>query len=160
METSFHNEHEGLSSDLFSYTRISKVVTLYNNFIKHTFHYCSLELFISLSHTKRQSAKHKRHSIKHSGNIKILLQKQWLFIMWDYQGLTKKQTKKNPHPLKFKTISEFYQCIHYKIWNKDENMNEGRRKWKKQRKWYKQHVLNLRWLWVIQVKISNRQINI
>ena len=33
--------------------------------------------------------------------------------------------KKTPHPLKFKTISEFYQCLHYKIWNKDENMNEG-----------------------------------
>ena len=62
-------------------------------------------MFVSLSHTKRQTVKHKRHSIRHSRNIKgicFFYYKSNDFSLFAIlQGLTKKKKKKQP--LKFKT---------------------------------------------------------
>ena len=65
-------------------------------------------MFISLSHTKRQTAKRKRYSIRHSRNIKGICSfyhKSNDFLLSVIpQGLTKKKKKRKP--LKFKTICE------------------------------------------------------
>ena len=46
----------------------------------------------------------------------FLLQKQWFFVICDCPGAAKK-TKA--------TKIQDYMWVHYKIWNKDEKMDEG-----------------------------------
>lgn len=63
--------------------------------------------FTSLSHAGRQSPKHKRHSIRHNGNIKILLQKQCLFTIcespWKAKPIHAMPLPTSPLPKKPKT---------------------------------------------------------
>lgn len=63
-----------------------------------------------------------------------------------------KKKKKTP------TKIQYYKGVHYKFCNKDENIEEATGKWKKQT--YFLHVFNLRCLWVIHVKMANKQIKI
>ena len=85
-------------------------------------------MFISLSHTKRQTAKHKRYSIRHSRNIKGTC--SFYYKSNDFslsvipQGLPKKQK-----PLKFKTICEsiIRSGTKMKKWMKEKKMKKAKK---------------------------------
>ena len=87
-------------------------------------------MFISLSHTKRQTAKRKRYSIRHSRNIKGIC--SFYYKSNDFslsvipQGLTKKKKKK---PLKFKTICEsiIRSGTKMKKWMKEKKMKKAKK---------------------------------
>ena len=86
-------------------------------------------MFISLSHTKRQTAKHKRYSIRHSRNIKgtcsFYYKSNDFLLSVIPQGLPKKKKK----PLKFKTICEsiIRSGTKMKKWMKEKKMKKAKK---------------------------------
>lgn len=76
--------------------------------------YLFSEIFISLSYAERQSPKHKRHSIRHNGNIKILLQKQCLFTICECPWKAGPLHAMPPPPKKNQPKIQDYKGVHYK----------------------------------------------